>query len=482
MLKNVLLYFIIIILLSGLVTEAEAQQPNIVIFLGDDMNWMDAEPYGNNDVITPNISRLAREGMSLDNMFTSTAMCSPSRQQFFTGLYPVRSGAFPNHSLVYDSIKSIVHHLKALGYRAGLIGKKHYGPEGSFPFQYFGGRHHDNGKGQDIDLSKVRSFIQDDSSPYLLVIAQNQPHTPWNRGNSSAYDPQKLKIPPYMVDTERTRNDLVDYYSEITYADSLLGVCLDYIDRSGKDGNTMVIFTSEQGSGFPFAKWTCYDLGLKTSFIIKWPGHISPGTRSNALTQYVDVVPTLLEAVGGNPENIDTGIKEERIPGGFDGRSFLDILLQRSEHHREYVYGVQTTRGIGRGSACYPVRSVRSGRFKYIWNLNHREAFYNMVTANRNSIFYNWLKATEDDPARHNWVKKYMLRPAEELYDLEADPFEMTNIADQPEYDVVKEELRKELEQWMERQGDMGGETEMKALERQERDKEWKAYSGTPCQ
>jgi N-sulfoglucosamine sulfohydrolase len=140
------------------------------------------------------------------------------------------------------------------------------------------------------------------------------------------------------------------------------------------------------------------------------------------------------------------------------------------------------TRGVGRGSACFPIRSVRSEKYKYIWNLNHEEAFYNMVTANRNSIYYDWLKVTEDDPARHDWVKKYMLRPAEELYNLETDPYEMTNLADNPEYEKVKKQLRRELEQWMEHQGDEGGKTEMQAVERQERDNAWKLYSGSACQ
>jgi N-sulfoglucosamine sulfohydrolase len=113
-----------------------------------------------------------------------------------------------------------------------------------------------------------------------------------------------------MVDTEKTRNYLKRYYTEITYSDSMLGVCLDYLEEAGKLKNTIIIFTSEQGSSFPMAKWTCYDLGLKTAFIVKWPGKVNPALRSNALTQYVDVVPTLLQAAGASPDCHNTGIEK----------------------------------------------------------------------------------------------------------------------------------------------------------------------------
>jgi uncharacterized sulfatase len=109
----------------GLKSNNSSKQklPNILIFVGDDMNWNDCEPYGSEVVKTPNIQKLANEGMSFDNMFTSTAMCAPTRQQLMTGLYPVRSGAFPNHSVVYDGVKSFAHHFGELGYEVALIGK-----------------------------------------------------------------------------------------------------------------------------------------------------------------------------------------------------------------------------------------------------------------------------------------------------------------------------------------------------------------------
>ena len=154
------------------VIKEEKRLPNIVLFLADDMTWRDCEPYGNPDVKTPNIQKLADSGVSFDNMFTSTAMCAPTRQQLMTGLFPARSGAFPNHSEVYDGVKSFAHYFGELGYRVALIGKQHYGPDESFPIEYLGGRQHDDGKkGDDIQLKKIEPIIKGEK-PFFLIIAQ----------------------------------------------------------------------------------------------------------------------------------------------------------------------------------------------------------------------------------------------------------------------------------------------------------------------
>jgi uncharacterized sulfatase len=268
-----------------------------------------------------------------------------------------------------------------------------------------------------------------------------------------------------MVDTPETREDLARYYAEITYMDSLLGKTLEYVELEGKTDNTISIFTSEQGYYYPFGKWTCYDLGLKTSFIAKWPDKIKPNTRNKAMTQYVDVVPTLLDAVGVDFEKIDTGISDAKGSKGFDGISFLPALFGSSESHRDYTYGVQTTRGIFYGPKAYPIRSVRSNKYRYVQNLSYETNFQNMITENH-QIYKTWLSNSENDEL--DWVKRYQKRPFEELYDLESDPFERQNIAYDPKMKMVKKELSAELKNWMEQQGDEGLATEMQALSRQQ--------------
>ncbi|MEX0866466.1 MAG: sulfatase, partial [Pirellulales bacterium] len=364
--------------------------PNILLLIADDMTWRDCGPYGNDEVFTPNMNRLAEQGICFDGMFTSTAMCAPTRQQLYTGIWPVRNGAYANHSHVHQGVKSIVHHLKGLGYRVGLNGKAHFGPKDSFPFERVPG----NGK---------EFIVRNPQQPYCLIIASDSPHRPWTEGPTERYDPEGLTVPPYLIDTETTRSQLAAYYAEITSLDAKLGQWIDWVDDSGQRDNTLLIFTSEQGSGFPFAKWTCYENGLKTAFIARWPAAIKPGTRTPAMCQYIDVVPTFIEMAGGDPTLADTGISsaldgDRNLDGrSFDGRSFLGVLLGRSEEHRKQVFGVHTTRGIIDGSKSYPVRSVRDARYKYIRNLNHSEAFTGLVLSD-GGVYRAWREAAEADP------------------------------------------------------------------------------------
>jgi len=465
--KNLML--LIAVTIGGcFVTQAQgiSVKPNIILIMADDLTYSDIEPYGSNQVHTPNIARLAKEGVCIDNMFTSTAMCAPTRQQLMTGLYPVRNGAYPNHSEVYSNTRSIAHYMQDLGYNTALIGKQHYGPVQSFPYDYLGGRNGDNGKGQDIDLKVAEDYItKSKDKPYLLLVTSNQPHTPWNRGDASAYPPEQIKLPPGFEDTPLTRKSMSSYFAEITYLDSLVGVCLDMVERSGQKQNTLVLFTSEQGSSFPFGKWTNYDQGLKTAFIARWPGKIKPGTRSKAMTQYVDILPTLIEIAGGIPNSLNTGTRDANGRTGFDGKSFSKVLLGQTNSFRDYVFGVHTTRGIINGSEAYAIRSARNNKYHYIHNLNYKSKFSNVVT--ESILLQQWIK--KDKSGRGNF---YLQRPEEELYDIVNDPYELVNLAKKPELKGVMNELKAQLASFMKQQGDLGVATEMKALERQPKNSE----------
>ena len=448
-----------------------ADHPNIVLFIADDMTWFDAGCYGSADVKTPNLDKLATQGMRFLNCSTSTAMCAPTRQQLYTGLWPVRNGAYPNHSAVTNGTRSLGHYFEELGYRVAISGKKHYKPAASYPFKTLpGGRGHDNGKDnkKDLNLDAINDFINEDNTqPYFLICATNQPHAPWNRGDAKAYDPKQFSLPPFLADTPTTRSELANYFAEITYADALLGEVMTAIDKAGQADQTIMIFTSEQGSQMPFGKWTCYEAGLKTALVVRWPGKVKPGSTSDAMVQYVDVVPTLLDAVGADADAIDTGLGGAPDGGrGFDGRSFLDVLLGDEDAHRQFAYGVHTTRGIINGSDCYPIRSVRNERYKLIYNLSHRNAFRNILMRD-NAVWDSWIDAAEsgDDHAKA-MVKRYTIRPEIELYDLKNDPHEMNNLADHEDLYPTVKALRASLDAWMTQQGDEGIATEMKVKAR----------------
>ena len=453
-------------------------KPNFLIVIGDDMTWHDCEPYGSPQVKTPHLTRLAQEGMCLDGMFTATAMCAPTRQQLYTGMYPVRNGAYPNHSRVYDGVKSLPHYLKDLGYRVGLIGKRHFGPAQSYPFEFLANKLHL--KPGEVNTQAIAEFVnREPKQPYCLIVTSNEPHGPWNHGDQNAYPAEKLTVPPYLVDCPETRAELTKYYAEITYLDWQLGECVKIVDESGRKDNTMVIFTSEQGSSFPFGgKWTRYANGLKTAFIVRCPAKIKAGSRSAAMAQYVDVTPTLLEAAGGNPKTIQTGRADAYGYTGFDGRSFLSVLLGKTNRHRETVFGAHTTRGIINGSACYPIRSVRDNRYKYILNLNHQAVYYNVEATRPGGLLDVWKKLGEKDAEIAARARFYQHRPAEELYDLKNDPYELKNVADDPALSKIKEALKNKLKDWMAQQGDEGNATELRANDRQGKSgrPNWKSY------
>jgi N-sulfoglucosamine sulfohydrolase len=422
--------------LQATTRPAPEVRPNVVIVIADDQTWSDAGCYGNSDVNTPNIDQLAKEGLKFNLAFTATAMCSPTRQQLYTGLFPVRSGAYPNHSQVRKGTQSFVHYFKEAGYRVGLCGKRHIGPADSFPFT-------------NVTKDKLAAFVAN-PEPFLLVYASDSPHRPWTSGDASQYDPRSLTLPPYMYDNQQTRTALVDYYAEVTDFDRELATVDHAVSLAKKKDDTIFIYTSEQGAQFPFGKWTCYDIGLHVGFIMRWPNHIAANSQSDALVQYVDVVPTLLE------------LCDIQIPDDLDGRSFADVVLGRKDQHQRYVFGVHTTRGIIQGSDSYPIRSVRTRQFKLILNLNHTVTFHNIVTrGGGNPAWASWVQAAQTDPIAKTLVNGYMRRPAIEFYDLAADPFERTNIADLPQHQKEIARLSKVLKSWMRQQGDQGHATEM---------------------
>lgn len=398
---------------------------------------------------TPVLAALARQGLCLDAMFTATAMCAPVRQQIMTGMWPVRNGAYPNHSRVRDGVKGLPVYFKELGYRVARVGKKHFGPDEAFPFEVIGtgDREPEPGKMQELDAFMRRDRAQ----PFFVWIASHQPHMPRDVGDASAYPPEKIQVPPHLVDDISTRQRLSPYFAEITWMDRQLGAVLELVEKAGIANETIFIFCGEHGAQSPFSKWTLYENGLKAAFIVRWPGVVKPGTRSAAMTQYVDLLPTLLEAAGGT------------APTGLDGKSFLPVLQGKATRHGEYVFGIQTTKGIINGRAGYPIRSVRDGRYKYIRNLRPDLEFTNILTdASRDSIIADWEKL----PHGKARAAFYRQRPAEELYDLELDPFELKNVAGEERLAAVQTRLSARLDGWMKQQGDEGWATEMRARER----------------
>ncbi|WP_145386443.1 sulfatase family protein [Stieleria neptunia] len=443
--------FVAIALMQTTRIDAATDRPNLVFIIADDCTFRDIGCYGG-QAHTPNIDRLAEQGMKFTRCFQAAPMCSPTRHNIYTGLYPVKSGAYPNHTFAEDGTQSIVQYLKPLGYRVALSGKKHIGPQEVFPFEF-------SGKGNNPDMQAVDQLLSqcgESSTPFCLFACSNEPHSPWNKGDASRYPPEEVILPPYLADTPVMRETFSRYLAEITYYDGQVGQILELIDKHKMADNTLVVVVSEQGNSFPFAKWTCYGNGLQSAMIVRWPGQVKPGTVTDAMVEYVDVAPTFVEAAGGTPAEV------------LDGKSFVPVLTSQANTHKAFAYGIMTTRGIINGSDAYAIRTVRGWRYRLVWNLNHETKFTNACT--KADYFQSMIQAGRDGDAKAaEVVRKYQHRPEYELFDCETDPLEMNNIVDDPKYAKVVARLKSELADWMKSQGDAGVQTEQDALLHQTR-------------
>jgi len=431
---------------------AYAAKPNFVFVLADDLSHFDVGCYGG-QAHTPHMDQLARDGMRFTNCFQSSPTCSPTRHNIYTGQSPFKTGAYPNHTFANPGTKSVVHYLKELGYRVALSGKTHIKPLSVFPFEY-------SGKANSPDFEAVNAFIADcveNDTPFCLFLTSNEPHAPWDKGDASRYPPEKVQLPDTFVDTPETRDAMSRYLAEATYFDDQVGQALGLIDHYNLAENTLFIATTEQGSSLPFAKWTLYDAGLHTGFIARWPGVIEAGSTSDALVEYSDVLPTFVEAAGGRPDPI------------LDGRSLMALFKGDQGPHKPYVFSQMTTKGIINAPEHYGIRSVRSLKYKYIWNFTPEVKFENVVTIPEDTkwgeaqVFNSWKRAAKTDRDAAEKVRRYHHRPGEELYAVEDDPNEWNNLADNPEYAAIKAELRAALVAEMKRVGDKGQQSEFEA-------------------
>ena len=449
-------FSLVLFLGSSAFTEEEGSpsrsRPNFLIIMADDCTYNDLALYGGQNAKTPNIDRLATQGLTFNLAYLSEAMCQPCRAELYSGQYPMRNGCAWNHSSSRPTVTSMPQHLKALGYRVGIAGKVHVKPQKAFPFVNVGGFDPNcvRNPTRKHDLKSVGEFIsRAGDQPFCLVVALVEPHVPWVMGDASKYPPKKIKLPPNIADTPRTREDYGKYLAEITYMDGQVGELLGTLDSSGKAAETLVLFTSEQGSQFPGCKWTNWDTGLHTALIARWPGRTAAGKRTDALVQYADILPTLLEAAGGKP-----GKKH------YDGSSFLEVLAGKTQKHRSYVYGIHNN--IPEGPA-YPIRTVSDGKYRYIRNLLPNELYIEKhlmgMRGNgqlNNPYWSTWVRETWANAHTYKLVKRYMQRPPEELYHTADDRYEMKNLAGLSGQQERLGRLRTELERWLKAQSDPG--------------------------
>jgi arylsulfatase A-like enzyme len=361
---------------------------------------------------------------------------------------PARNGAEANHSKPRADLTKWPAYFQELGYEVVAFGKvSHYRHTADYGFDHFAhDTFHDHAA-----IGAAEEFLQRrdpaTSKPLCLFVGSNWPHVPWPE-TDLGYDPDQLALPAGSVDTPVTREWRARYAAAVTRADDDLGR-IYAAAQAALGERTLFLFTSDHGAQWPFGKWNCYDAGVRVPLIVAWPGVVTPGTRTNALVSWVDLLPTLLEVAGGSPP------APGPAAGSIDGRSFLLVLRGAADTPRDRIF--TTHSGDGRWNV-YPIRSLRTDRWKYILNLHPEFAFTTHIDLPGNlgqrAYFSTWETTAQSDPRAAALLQRYHARPAEELYDLDSDPHEQHNLAADPRHAERLRTLRDELEAWLREQGD----------------------------
>ncbi len=438
------------LLLSGLMLAAlpahtwaqdAPARPNIVVFIADDLGYADVGPNGSPDARTPNLARLAAEGIGFDRAYVASPSCAPSRAALLTGQMPARNQAEANHARPDPALRKLPSYLQSQGYQVVAFGKvAHYGQTATYGFDHFDHDtfHDDAAVPEAIRWLKARR----DNRPLALFVGTNWPHVPWPQ-SGDGIDPAGLTLPARSVDTPETRAARASYIAAIARMDQELGdVMAATDDLLGKD--SVFLFTADNGAQWPFGKWNLYEAGTRTPLFVRWRGVTPAGTRTPAMVSWVDILPTLIDVAGGPP------------PAGLDGLSFAAALRPgRNFAGRDAIF---TTHNNDGDINVYPARAVRIGRWKYIANLAPDQVFTTHIDQyaplGGDAYFTSWRQAAQQDPAARGIVDAYFRRPAEELFDLQQDPEETRNLAGDPAHAATLRQMRGLLANWRRDQGD----------------------------
>jgi uncharacterized sulfatase len=414
------------------------RQPDIVVYLADDLSTADLPLYGGKDIATPAIDALAKDGLTFNRAFVASPSCAPSRAALLTGLMPARNGAEENHSYPRENVLRLPQVLNKLGYQTAAFGKvAHLRSAPSYHFEV-----HDRKSNIPDVRASVRSFLEvrTDKRPLALFVGVSDPHVPWPA--KSTVDPYSLKMPPQLLDTPQTRVQRSRYLQEVKDLDAYLGE-LRQLTEEHLSKDQLFVFSSDHGAQFPFGKWTLYDEGINVPLIISQLGKIKANRRTNAMVSWIDIFPTLIQIGGGE------------VPPKLDGRSFARVLGDKTQAHRNRIF---TTHSGDKEMNVYPSRSVRTEQFKLIWNPHPEFAFTThidiLLRESSGDYFKQWTTQAVTNERAAMLVGKHHGRPEFELFDLRTDPEELRNRAEDPVLRETRRELTAQLQDWITEQGD----------------------------
>lgn len=428
-------------------------RPNILLIVAED-HGPELGCYGDPFARSPNLDRLAAEGVRFTRAFVPQAGCSQSRASFLTGRYPHQHGqiglATWGFRLYRAETPNLPGSLKTAGYRTGIIGKLHINPESAFPFDFaeIPGANFNRKNLKDY-AKHARTFIGAGDAPFFLSVNFPDTHEPWLRQvDGLPVQPQTgtdvRALPYFGIDPPEMREMIADYYNCVSRLDTLVGDLLTVLQQSGKAENTIVIFIGDHGADFLRGKRTSYEGGLRIPLIMRWSGHAQPQVREEMVST-IDLMPTLLAAAGAAPVE------------GLPGRSLEPLLRGEEVAWRSHLFAEYHTHAAA--SNFYPQRSVRTQRYKLIENLlpdevNPGASFTinkldNQAAGHGSRGKIDLRAAIAAAPPLVQSAYATMERPPHfELYDLADDPFEFRNLANSPEHADTLAELQQQLADW----------------------------------
>lgn len=434
-----------------------SERPNILLCVADDWGWPHAGAYGDATVSTPAFDRLAREGVLFQRAFVSSPSCTPSRNAILTGqqFYRLDEGANLRSTLDVRH-PNFMRLLQQNGYAIGHW-RKAWGPGFYEPGGY---EQHPMGPGSSFaDFMKQR----DPDQPFCFWFGTSDPHRPYDpsRGQASGIDPAGIEVPAFLPDHDITRSDLADYYFEVQRWDADVARAIALLEEAGELENTIIVMTGDNGAPFPRCKGNLYDWGVRVPLAIRWGAGIeSPGREVSAFVSLTDLAPTFLAAAG------------VEAPEAMTGQSLLPILrndaAQAPGQTRDYaVFGRERHAAAQEMPSLdgYPSRAIRTDRYLYIMNLEPDRwpvgapenathpigRFPDCDNGPTKSLIIDH----PDDPALRRYYELcFAKRPAEELYDVQADPDQVRNLADDPAHRETIDRLRAQLTGYLRDTGD----------------------------
>lgn len=469
-----LLFAVALSLAGHLVAVAGDERPNILVVITDDQSWMHAGAYGIDRAIrTPGFDRVAKEGVLFQHAFCAAPSCAPSRAALLTGrhIWQLEEGGVLFGRLKPSSFPLFTVILADAGYELGYTGKV-YGPgsiEEGWKKGVAGRGFHRHKLPEEIPGISTNDYaanfadfltVRDPAKPFCFWIGPTEPHLPYGAGRWQAEGKTLADavLPGCLPDNDTTRGEMLDYASEIEHADQHLARVLEALEAKGLLHNTLVVLTSDNGNPLPRSKCNLYDSGVRMPLAICWPARIKGGRVVEDFVRLADVAPTVLEAAGIQP------------PSSMRARSFWNVLASEKsglvDPSRTFaVTALEKHTIVRRDGLGYPMRAIRTADWAYIRNYEPDrwpvgDPDYNGMPV---GIFGDVdAGATKDFLLAHATEKKVLpfylrafgRRPAEELYDIKADPSQLINVADKPEFTATKDGLRKQLEVFLQEQDD----------------------------